>query len=185
MLTSIRALVKVIQAVTIHTLARPTRKTITEVSRNFYEIDIISCHIHCTYTMSKKPHVYIIWYFVLYLLALRWLPRQQFLWDHRPSLEGGWKDRGMGIEYSSRSHTESIECNKVPVLLGEGELLIQLKINCMIRPHLNKKTEGKRFKITTIGFVFVSVCVCSSKGYFLVLTLTYWFSCMFRPLTRS
>ena len=83
-------------------------------------------------------------YFVLYLLALRWLPCQQFLWDHKPSLNGGWKDRGIGIEYCIRSHTESVECDKVPVLLGEGKLLIQSKINRMIRPHLKRKTEEKK-----------------------------------------
>ena len=70
------------------------------------------------------------------------------------------------MEFCTESHTKSIQCDKIPVLLGEGELLIQLKINRMICPHLGKQEEVKRLKITTTSlrnlsfYVFGHVQLC-------------------------
>ena len=69
------------------------------------------------------------------------------------------------MEFCTESHTESIQCDKIPVLLGKSELLIQLKINRVIRPHLGKQRKKIRLKITTTSlrdlssYVFVQLCV--------------------------
>ena len=84
-----------------------------------------------------------------------------------------------GTHKEEYEHTKSVQCNIVPVFFGKCELLIQLKINCVVCTHLQERektitniriSNKHNFQSYRMGWLATQISI---SGYLDILILLY------------